>query len=515
MFRTKKFALLLAICAIGIAQAWATQVTFQVNMNVQAELGNFTLATDSVFIRGNLQDPPNQWSGYTHRLADGDADGIYTGTFDLAPLDTAYSYKFVLVHNGTDGWEADPNRTVLVTNEPAILPVVFFSNLESSTTADVEIYFRVDMRVQLLNGNFDPTTDWIVIRGSHDDLGPWGGAEAQMTPDGENPGVYYLWKQFTGLSTVAPLEYKFVICHDFNENDQTGWEGVTGGGNRMILPTGDEPDILPPPSGNGFGEISPDLVFWGDISMEGIISQAVAVTFQVEITPLLGKLEDVGYVTDVQVNTDTVRTVEDIQIAGATPPLIWAWTNIQPEFFLNDNGTGGDLVAGDDVWSVTVTFPAGTSRIVEYKYGCNQYDVEASSGGTYNHFRTIDDSQPTNRFDIDCWGSTDVLYANWPCVISDVDDNPAPVISEFSLEQNFPNPFNPTTTISFTLSRADMTTLKVFDVLGRNAATVDLGRMDAGRHTVTFDGSNLSSGVYFYQVESGVANATRKMLLLK
>lgn len=60
-----------------------------------------------------------------------------------------------------------------------------------------------------------------------------------------------------------------------------------------------------------------------------------------------------------------------------------------------------------------------------------------------------------------------------------------------------------------------MTALKVFDVLGRNVATLNMGRLDAGRHTMSFNGANLSSGVYFYQIESGAVSATRKMLLLK
>ncbi|MBK6765040.1 MAG: T9SS type A sorting domain-containing protein [bacterium] len=510
-----KYLVVLAICALGASQSWATNVTFQVNMNVQMDLGNFVPATDSVVVRGAFQG----WSGYTHQLLDGDGDGIYVGTFDVAPQEAEYQYKFVWHRGVEDHWEdiVDPghgnNRWVIVGDTPQTLPVVYFSNLESAASADVEVNFRVNMSVQTLSGNFDPATDWIVIRGNHTNIGNWGGAIRLLEETG-NPGVYSRWVQFTDQSTVAPIEYKFVILTDGNPDDPTpGWESLPT--NRMITPTGSEPDNLPPPSGNEYGEIFPEVVYWSNITPDDIITQDVAVTFRVEITPLIGRLADDGYVTDVQVNTDTVFTVEDIQVAGGSAPLTWSWANIAPEFWLNDNGTGGDETAGDDVWSVTITFPAGSGRTVEYKYGCNQFDVEASAGAQWNHFRMIDDSQPTYLFDIDCFGSTDTLYQDWACLISDADEVPTPVISSFSLEQNYPNPFNPTTTINFTLTRADVTLLEVFDVLGRNVATMNMGRMSAGQHTISFDGSSMASGVYFYKLVSGVENATRKMLLLK
>ncbi len=87
--------------------------------------------------------------------------------------------------------------------------------------------------------------------------------------------------------------------------------------------------------------------------------------------------------------------------------------------------------------------------------------------------------------------------------------------SGFGLFQNYPNPFNPTTAISFQLSTPGHVTLRIYDVLGREIATLVNGNESAGIHTVNFDASRLPSGVYFYRLKAGDFTATKKMLMLK
>jgi aminopeptidase N len=84
-----------------------------------------------------------------------------------------------------------------------------------------------------------------------------------------------------------------------------------------------------------------------------------------------------------------------------------------------------------------------------------------------------------------------------------------------SLSQNYPNPFNPTTTFEFRIANRELTTLKVFDVLGREIATLVNEVRAPGAYTVRWDASSLSSGVYFYKLEAGDFTQTRKLLLLK
>jgi len=86
---------------------------------------------------------------------------------------------------------------------------------------------------------------------------------------------------------------------------------------------------------------------------------------------------------------------------------------------------------------------------------------------------------------------------------------------DFVTVENYPNPFNPTTNISFTLSEAGNVHLAVYDYLGREVIILTNGFSSAGKHEVTFDASNLSSGIYFYKISAGKYTTVKKMLLLK
>lgn len=87
--------------------------------------------------------------------------------------------------------------------------------------------------------------------------------------------------------------------------------------------------------------------------------------------------------------------------------------------------------------------------------------------------------------------------------------------NEFHLFQNYPNPFNPNTVISYQLSVDGIVSLKVYDVLGKEVATLIHERKSAGRYKVTFDASNFSSGIYFYTIETNDFVQTKRMVLIK
>jgi hypothetical protein len=97
--------------------------------------------------------------------------------------------------------------------------------------------------------------------------------------------------------------------------------------------------------------------------------------------------------------------------------------------------------------------------------------------------------------------------------VEDTEERTLP--TEFALGQNYPNPFNPTTTIKFALPKNSDVKIIVFDVLGRAVSTLVDRNFDAGNHKVSFNASNLSSGVYFYRIEAGDFTQVKKLMLLK
>jgi hypothetical protein len=95
------------------------------------------------------------------------------------------------------------------------------------------------------------------------------------------------------------------------------------------------------------------------------------------------------------------------------------------------------------------------------------------------------------------------------------DENGYKMPAEYSLDQNYPNPFNPTTNIRFSLTNSGMVSLKVYNLLGEEVAVLLNQEMGIGVHTVSFNASNLSSGMYFYTIKVGEFTSTKKMMLIK
>jgi hypothetical protein len=87
--------------------------------------------------------------------------------------------------------------------------------------------------------------------------------------------------------------------------------------------------------------------------------------------------------------------------------------------------------------------------------------------------------------------------------------------TEFRLEQNFPNPFNPSTRIAFSVQVSGFTSLKVFDILGREVATLVNEELSAGKYEILFDAAGLSSGVFFCRLSAGSLSETKQMVLLR
>ncbi len=495
VFRTVMAAALAVLFVAGVAGA--TNVTFQVNMTfAETTFGFDSTAPDSVVVRGDL----NGWAGNAYALADTNGDGVYVGTFDITRSsypDTS-GFKFV-IHDtsGADVWENDiSNRELIIPDDtnPVVLDTVWFDDQEPVATTNVEVYFQVDMSVQELLGNFDPTVDIVVVRGNQPAIGNWGG-ETLLTKDLVT-GFYSAWIQFNDL-VPGEVQYKYVYITG-GSGGTDNWESRD---NRTFTVTGTETDT----DANGYGEISLDVVYYDDSDASNYLTSPKDITFNVDARPAYYKLADPdSAIVDVQ-SGDIVTSIDAVNVAGYFNG--WPWGSFTvPEQTLTDTD-------GDSIFTTTITFPEGTARDFIYKYGLNGYDVEA--GFAQNHEVMLTDDGVAIAIS-DTFGIQGTLYTPYIDMLVSVREIPnAGLPNVFSLKQNYPNPFNPTTTIGFSLPQAGKTTLRVFNVMGQQVAKMDLGQLKAGVFEVTVDGSQLSSGVYFYRLNSGQFSATKKMMLLK
>ncbi len=169
----------------------------------------------------------------------------------------------------------------------------------------------------------------------------------------------------------------------------------------------------------------------------------------------------------------------------------------------------------------------------DYNFGCNPYtltlEYSTDSGGSWERIAAgVDRFAKSYTWTVPEIESEQCLLR----VMSgsdyhqmDVTEEPFTISSDVavteavpnihSLSQNSPNPFNPVTTIEYSLAREAQTTLTVYSVTGEKVATLADGLMSAGKHSAVFDGSNLASGMYFYRLEADGMVKSGKMMLLK
>jgi hypothetical protein len=112
-------------------------------------------------------------------------------------------------------------------------------------------------------------------------------------------------------------------------------------------------------------------------------------------------------------------------------------------------------------------------------------------------------------------GNMEIYYKRNPTGNVGIQNINTEIPKEYKLMQNYPNPFNPSTVISFQLLVVGQVSLKVYDILGKEIATLVNETLQPGTYEVTFDGSNFSSGIYFYKLSTTEFSDTKRLVLLK
>ena len=145
----------------------------------------------------------------------------------------------------------------------------------------------------------------------------------------------------------------------------------------------------------------------------------------------------------------------------------------------------------------------GNGTVVAVNNGTNSNPFTLTAPGPGNYIINAGHANPLR------WDSSSVIIT-----VTDVTENHSnPAI--FKLYNNYPNPFNPSTSIKYSLPEASFTTLKIYDALGNEVTVLVNEVKSAGTYQAEFNASDLSSGIYFYNIQAGAFNQTNKMILMK
>ncbi len=485
------------LMAMPLSKVFAqANVTFQLHMGVYMQLNLFNPATDSVVMRGDFEHYVGQsdWSGYYFLLAKSATnDSIYTLTipFPDSVKGKVIQYKFVLVHKASDTWESIDNRKDSITsNTNQQVPLTYFNN-QTTTGTKVNITFQADMS-SLLNQGFNPSTDSIEVRGDTPPLN-WGPG-VLMQQDLLNPTIFTVTLQFSGTAGT-PIQWKF-HCDPQTKFANTGWDNIAN--NRIVYF---------PKADTTVGPIAPA------IQVGGVTTATDTVTFHVDMTGAHEKWHN-----------SLITGLKSVWIAGSVTPLQWPsnWlftdtvsTGTLIKLYDDGLASHGDVKAGDNIYSAILVFPSGSTTPVFFKYGAVFSGVDTLNGGA-SYLDNEAGFGLNHTLNLSLSGGSQTADNKFGDQVTGIiEEKTSQLPTEYTLSQNYPNPFNPTTSIRYTIPKSSLVTLKVYNILGQEVATVFSGFQNAGTFTASFDASRLSSGVYLYRLQAGKFSETRKMILMK
>jgi hypothetical protein len=528
-----------------VPQTDSVAVLFRINMQSQE---TFNKATTRLGLRGAFP-PAYDWQTtifLTQEKNHGNTgQSPYDGTnfwsgvvmFPKTKAAGTVGYKFVQlavtdVAGTSPTWENDPNRSFEF--NPAMADTTLYWKwwnnqimMPFSGADTVIMTFRLDLS-KAISENGAVATDTIVVRSGYNSSAT-SVREKRLLRVG-------ISSKFQAIDTVitksgTSLYYQYYRTPASGEVREIYYNFANPGSSA----TAEKRRFQVPASANNTAQMIQDTI--NSTSAEHrmpkfrnmkTLSQAMVVTYTCDVRPAIYQIKAGSQLVATNITNWVMSNVDSVILGGVwmNGPAVGGWDiggswgsgrRALDTAKMYDDGTHGDLVAHDSIFSLQYSYTTSVTVGQEFKFGLYGCDNEGGFGN--NHIENINDANPTATI-ASQFGSIDPnFYSAWnyttstPNVGVDGRNDNIPLV--YNLDQNYPNPFNPSTRIDYELQSAGHVSLKVFNLLGQVVASLANEKQEAGRHYVAFDASRLSSGIYFYQINSGNFTATKKMILMK
>ena len=491
-----------------------TTVTFNVDMHGPAN-STFNPASNKVFVAGSFTD----WQNGAVEMTDPDGDTTYSVTVNTINSGQILQYKFVFSATdapsgtwespteGNDIFGSDNNRIYGVVDSGNTI-TRFWNNADPNvTTANGNIFFEVDMSVATELGVFNPDVDSVQIRGSFNGWSDTQPEKALMNQNPADPNDWFLDVPFTKEILNGEQHYKYFIKNGSSSTPyaNTGWEvsiAPTDAANR------DRPIIF---EGNNTQEAP--LAYFDGVKPDWVIPAGTTVECNFSVDMTYATLADSQGTNPVfHPETDTVFWIPQHPFYYAVNGIPWG----PPVRVLELTDPDKDMIY---TGTLTINGPNFNGFLYTYGYSSSAGIISEAGSQLEMRLRFIDETGPrvfVSPYDMpqDIWSNSAKPEELGPKGLVAVREIPGK-LNTYKLEQNYPNPFNPTTNINFSIQKAGLVTLKVYNILGQEVSTLINNEMNAGTYNFNFNASNLSSGVYFYTINTGNYVATKKMILMK
>ncbi len=546
-------------------------IYFRVNMEgaIQNNISCFNNDTDTVGVRGGgpaggdlnwsptfyiVREQPANNGGFSYP-----ANRFWSGRLRIprsqvtAGQDVAY--KFIV---GFD-WSIPgcPNRSEQLADPPytggnrhfnipsglqdTTLHFVYYQDTRASARQNTDTTlttFRTNMQKAITTGGFQ-IGDTIVVRSGYFGTGVQNGREVRMLRQGLSTFYAATDTVITKIGQVLDYQY-YIIKNGVEQRENyynfyyTGDVGAEAERRQYIVP-GSVFTILDTASSIVQARRMP--VF----PNTRVLARMVTVRWELDVRPAIYQVAAGDTLFDIQGAFNVYPTDRDSILGWGVwmnGPAVGGWSNPAGSDWgialrqnldkkLYDDGTNGDVTAGDSVFTrIVVAAPEslgiGSKGQVGqvYKFGIYGGDNEGGRGGFgNNHLENIDDSNPTYVIHTQFGSINPAYYHAWdydcgcPAVTGVQEVGGLPQVYELS--QNYPNPFNPSTKIDYSLPAESFVTLKVYNVIGQEVATLVNEMQKPSHYVATFDAKNLASGMYFYRLTAGSFVSTKKMIIIK